>query len=192
MKRLLLFSFLISLLFFVNPIFSEENAEIHNELRAFKQSLEKSFNEENIDSLVSHLHPNIVVTWQNATTTRGRENTKKYIEKLIKGPNSIVQKFKTSIEVDELTILYGETGVSFGSSVDYLELREGISLDLKERWSATLVKDKGKWYIASAHISVNLFDNPVLSSAKNTLYWAIPLALLIGFLIRFVFRSLKK
>ena len=135
---------------------------------------------------------NTYISSNHATTTRGRENTKKYIEKLIKGPNSIVQKFKTSIDVDELTILYGETGVSFGSSVDYLELREGISLDLKERWSATLVKDKGKWYIASAHISVNLFDNPVLSSAKNTLYWAIPLALLVGFLIGFVFRSLKK
>lgn len=192
MKRFLLFSFLISLLFFVNSIFSEENAEIHNELRAFKQSIETSFNEENIDSIVSHLHPNVVITWQNASTTRGRENTKKYIEQLIKGPNSIVQKFKTSIDVDELTILYGDTGISFGSSVDYLELREGISLDLKERWSATLVKEKGKWYIASAHISVNLFDNPVLSSAKNTLYWAIPLTLVLGFLIGFAFRSLKK
>jgi ketosteroid isomerase-like protein len=192
MKQFLLISFFILYSFSVNPIFAEENIQLHNELREFKQSLEKALNEENIEALSSFLHPNVVVTWQNTEVTRGAENTKKYIDKLIKGPSSIVGKYSTNINVDELTILYGNTGISFGSSEDHLELREGLTLDLKERWSATLVKEKGKWYIASAHISVNLFDNPILTSAKSVLYYALPIALLIGFTLGFLFRLKRK
>ncbi|NDA66908.1 MAG: DUF4440 domain-containing protein, partial [Verrucomicrobia bacterium] len=40
-------------------------------------------------------------------------------------------------------------------------------LNIKGRWSATLVKENGRWLIASLHASTNLFDNVLLNLAER-------------------------
>jgi hypothetical protein len=86
--------------------------------------------------------------------------------------------------VDELTILYGgDTGISFGSAVEHFEMTGGRTIDLPARWSATLVKEDGKWLIASLHASDNLFDNPMLSAARRLGYGAGGAGLLAGLVV---------
>ena len=96
------------------------------------------------------------------------------------GPDKVVASFKADVNVDELTILYGNTGISFGSAVEHFKLTRGGTLDLPARWSATLVKEGDQWRIASLHASDNLFDNPLLAQARRTVYWAAGLSLLLG------------
>ena len=156
----------------------------HNELRALRDGLVKATNDGNVDALLEFLHPNVVITWQNAEVSRGRDGVRAYLAKMTSGPNKVVKRFQTSPTVDELTILYGgDTGIAFGSSKDRFELNDGMNFDLTGRWSATMVKENGRWMIASFHASSNLFDNPVLSLATRSTMWAGAGGLAIGGLI---------
>jgi hypothetical protein len=100
---------------------------------------------------------------------------------MLAGPNKVVESFSVDLTVDELTILSGgDTGISFGSAVEHFKLAGGKDFDLPARWSATLVKEDGRWLIASLHASDNLFDNPLLRLAKRAAWWAGGIALLAG------------
>ncbi|PJZ43836.1 YybH family protein [Leptospira brenneri] len=169
---------------------------VHNELRKFKIELESAMEAKDISKILPFVHPNAVITFANAEAVRGPEGVAKYLKRMLDGPNKVVNKFGTKINVDELTILYGggTVGISFGGSDDYFELTDGISFHSKSRWTATLVKEKGKWLIASAHVSMNLFDNPLLSAAKNSIYWIAGFTLIIGLFLgigigRFIFKK---
>ncbi len=160
---------------------AEENKETHDELRALRGGMMAAIDKGDIDQMVSYLTTNCVVTWQDGTVSRGHDGVRAYYTRMMTGPNRIVQSFKTSVTVDELTILYnGDTGISFGTSLDQFKLTGGLNFELKGRWSAALVKQDGRWLIASCHMSTNLFDNPLLNTAKRTAYWAGGICLVVG------------
>ena len=170
---------------------AEDIERIHNELRALRDGIIKATNDGSIDGLLEFLHPNVVVTWQNAEVSRGRDGVREYLTRMTSGPSKRVGRFQTSPTVDELTILYGgDTGIAFGSSNDRFELSDGMSFDLTGRWSATMVREDGRWTIASFHASSNLFDNPVLNLATRSTMWAGVGGLVIGGLMVFVASAL--
>lgn len=160
---------------------------VHNELRALRDGLLAAINKRDLDTQLGYLHPNVVVTWQNAEVSRGREGVRRYLDGLLRGAAKVVDDYSTEVNVDELTILYGgDTGISFGSAVDHFKLSNGSTLDVPSRWSATLVKEGGKWLIASVHSSTNLFDNPLLAAAKKLAYIAGGVALVVGLVAGFL------
>ena len=167
------------------PAASPANDEAtHNELRALRDGLLDAVNKGDIEGELTYLAPNVVVTWHDGTVSRGRDGVRTYLTRLLNGPNKVVSSYSTKIDVDELTILYGgNTGISFGSALEHFGFNNGTSFDLPARWSATLVKIGDKWLLASFHASDNLFDNPVLSMAKRTAYWAGGICLVVGLLI---------
>ena len=86
--------------------------------------------------------------------------------------------------MDELTILYGEnTGIAFGSSLEHFKLANGSSFDLKGRWTTTMVKEDGRWLIASLHVSTNIFDNVMLDLMKKYAIRATCIALVVGIIL---------
>jgi len=161
------------------PTAAEDPA--HAELRALRDSLVDAVNKRDLTRVLSHLHPDVVVTWQNAEVSRRHDGVRAYLSRMLDGPDRIVDEFTTTPSVDELTMLYGgDTGISFGSSLDHFKLRSGQSLDVRSRWSATLVRQDGRWLIASFHASVNLFDNPLLAGMRRLVYGAGLVALVVG------------
>jgi ketosteroid isomerase-like protein len=167
---------------------------VHNELRAVRDGLVDAMNKGDIERELTYLAPNVVVTWHNAEVSRGREGVRAYLNRILTGPNKFISAYSANVEVDELTILYGgDTGISFGSAVEHFTLANGTALELPSRWSATLVKMGDKWLVASLHGSDNLFDNPMLTMAKRTAYWAGGICLVVGLLIgMLVGKSRKK
>ena len=164
------------------PAVAEDPA--HAELRALRDSLVDAVNKRDLTRLLSHLHPDVVVTWQDAEVSRRHDGVRAYLTRMLEGPDRIVDEFATTPSVDELTILYGgDTGISFGSSLDHFKLRSGQSLDVRSRWSATLVRQDGRWLIASFHASVNMFDNPLLAGMRRLVYGAGLIALIVGLAI---------
>jgi len=139
----------------------------HVALRQLKDELSTAANKMDMDGILKHLHPNVIVTWQNAEVSRGRDGVREYLERKTGGANPIVKGFHTSVEIDELTALYGNTGIAYGSSLDHFDLVGGQSFDLHGRWTFVLVKDQGQWLVAAMHASTNLFDNPLLNAAKR-------------------------
>ena len=58
-----------------------------------------------------------------------------------------------------------------------------VLFELENRWTATLVKEDGAWKIAAYHVSGNIADNPLLSIAKQSVYWVGGLCLAIGVVV---------
>jgi ketosteroid isomerase-like protein len=155
----------------------------HDELRALRDGLLEAMNQGDVERELTYLHPNVVVTWHDATVSRGRDGVRAYLLRMLQGPEKKVAKYGADVNVDELTILYGgDTGISFGSAVEHFEMTSGRTIDLPARWSATLVEQDGRWLVASLHCSDNLFDNPLLSAARKLAYGAGGAGLLAGLL----------
>lgn len=156
----------------------------HNELRAVRDGLLAGMNSGDIEAQLAFLHPNVVVTWHNAEVSRGREGVRKYLDRMLKGPPKVVERFGAEVTVDELSILYGgDTAIAFGSAQEHFTLAGEKQFDFTGRWSATMVKDGGKWLIANLHTSDNIFDNPLLNQVKAALPWVGGFALLLGALV---------
>ena len=159
----------------------------HDELRALRDGLLDAINKGDIERQLSYFHPNAVITWHNAEVSRGHDGIRKYMTGMLQGPDKVVESFKADVNVDELTILYGgDTGISFGSAVEHFAMTSGRTLDLSARWSATLVKQDGRWLIASLHASDNLFDNPLLNMARRMAWWVGGGALVVGLALGFL------
>lgn len=170
-----------------------EDEAIHNQLRALRDGLVDAINKGDIDRQLSYLHPNVVVTWQNAETSRGRDGVREYLNRMLSGPNKVVASYSQELNVDELTILHGgDTGISFGSAMEHFKLTSGSNLDNSSRWTTTMVKEGDKWLIASAHVSSNLFDNPLLTIAKRMTYIAAGICLVVGLVIGFLLGKRKR
>ncbi|MEA2560452.1 MAG: hypothetical protein QOH06_1956 [Acidobacteriota bacterium] len=153
----------------------------HDELRALRDGLLDAMSKGDIERELTYFHPNAVITWHDAEVSRGRDGIRKYMARMLEGPDKAVESFKADVNVDELTILYGgDTGIAFGSVVEHFEMTNGRTFDLPARWSATMVKEGDKWLIANLHASDNLFDNPMLAMARRMAWWAGGLGLLVG------------
>ena len=156
----------------------------HNELRALRTQVIDAIVKGDIDGVVQHVHPTVVVTWQNAEVCRGVEGLRTFFNKMGK---DVFKGYKVPPTPDDLTILHGgDTGVSFGRVVANYTLL-GKDYEFTSRWTATLVKENGRWLLASYHVSLNALDNPILNAAKGTLLWigigAAVLGLIVGLLV---------
>ncbi len=155
---------------------TKEKQDAHEELRTLRRQLVEAVNKGDMDALMTHLDKDIVVTWMDGRVSRGPQGVKDYIEKMTRGPDRKVQSYKTDAEVDELTHLYGDTGIATGKSHDQFVLTDGRDFATDTRWTASLVKADGGWKIAGFHASTDMFDNPVLHIAvqRTALWTGIP------------------
>ena len=142
--------------------------------------------------MLSYLHKNVTVTWLNGEVSRGPDEVKAYYDRMMTGDKKVVQRIMIKPEVERLSDLYGDSAVAYGHSDDHFELTSGLSFDVRSRWSATLVKEDGRWKIVSFHASTGLFDNPLLNAAKQTAYWAGGIAAVVGLVAGFVLGKLLR
>lgn len=152
----------------------------HNELRALRTEVIEAITKGDIDRVISHVHTNVVITWQNNEVCRGHQGVRDFFGRM--GKNTF-NGYKVPPTPDELTILYGgDSGISFGQTVAQYTLL-GKSIEMKSRWTASLVKVDGRWLLAAYHISGNLLDNPLLNAAKGGLGWMAGGAAVVGLII---------
>ncbi|RIK75118.1 MAG: DUF4440 domain-containing protein [Planctomycetota bacterium] len=158
----------------------------HAELRKLRDALAAAIRENDLDAIVALLDDDVVVTWQDGTASRKPQGVREYYERMTTGPDRKVERVEIDPTVDELTHLYGDTGVATGSSRDLFVLTDGRELNFDTRWTATVVKKEGQWRLAAFHVSASVFDNPVLKLAVHkTLIWSlgvgVPCAFALGF-----------
>lgn len=161
----------------------------HNELRTLRTAVIEGITKGDIDAVLRHVHPNVVVTWQNAEVCRGADGLKEFFLRMGK---QTFRGYKVPPTPDDLTILHGgDTGVSFGQVVAQYDLF-GKSFELRSRWTATLVKENGRWLLASYHVSMNVLDNPLLNAAKQSLIWVGIGAAVAGLVLGLLFGRRRK
>ena len=150
----------------------------HNALRLVRDEIMDGWKRRDIDDVLSHVDPNIVVTWQNGEVNRGPAAIRKFYKEMLDGDQSVLSDIQSTLTVDALSILHGsDTAIAFGSIHDDMTFRHrvtgaaflgaGKTLALDSRWTATLVRKEGEWKLASYHVSANLFSNPVMDLASK-------------------------
>lgn len=160
----------------------------HVELRAIKDALVTAFNQRDEAGFLRHVHPSIVATWQNAEVSRRPDGIRAYMKKMTEGGTKQVESVRAKVEVDEPSSLYGEkTAVAFGSLEQDFKFTDGKEIVLKSRYTATFIKEDGRWLLAAVHVSANVFDNPVLSLAvRKTAMWSGLSALAVGGMVGWI------
>lgn len=191
MKTRMFFTVLWTQLF-AQSIAAQENKlaeedRVHDELRALRDGLFEAYEKRDLERLLTLVHPNVVVTWQNAELSRGHEGLRNFYQRMMVGNQRVVESISSKLTIDELSILHGvDTAVAFGSLDDDFKLMNGTQFHLHSRWTATAVKEGDHWLIASFHASANLFDNPLLSAAQQALYLIGGAAFTIGLTVAIV------
>lgn len=156
----------------------------HNALRALRDGFVDAINKNDIERQLTFLHTNVVMTWHNGEVSRGHDGVRAYYDRLMKGPQKMVEAFSAEVKVDELTALHGEnTGIAWGSSTEHFKLTNGRAFDLAGRWTATLIRENDKWLIASLHMSTNIFDNAIVTMMKDRVMMLAVAVLLFGALV---------
>jgi hypothetical protein len=146
---------------------------VHNELRRLKEKILEAFNKNDMDGLLACVHPNVVVTWQNGEVSRHHQGIRDYYQKMMQGPNRVVDQVTAQADVDELAILYGDdNALAFGNLDEDFTLTDRSQFHLKNRWTAQVVRHNGQWVVSALHVSANIFDNGVLHLAlRRTALW---------------------
>lgn len=161
--------------------FAQGEDPAHTELRLLRDELIASVENGDIEKMALHLHPTIVITWQDGEVCRGIEEVKKFYARM-KAGNKKFEGYKVPPTADALTTLHagGTTGVVTGYNIGQYFLL-GKEIELSNRWTATVVRENGQWLLAGYHVSMNVLDNPLLNSAKTGGAILAGITLLAGF-----------
>jgi ketosteroid isomerase-like protein len=167
----------------------------HQELRAIKDAMVKAFNARDYPGFLRHLHPNVVATWQDSEVARHPEGVEAFMRKMSEGDTKVVERVQADLKVDELTSLYNDknTGVAFGTVDQEFTFANGKQLQLTSRWTATFVKENGRWLVVAFHVSANVFNNPIIALAvKKTALWVGLGAAVVGLMAGWMLGRLRK
>lgn len=191
MIRLLLALLLSSLTLSLHAQDSAPTAEdpIHQQLRETRKDIITAIESRDVDRMLSYVHPDVVVTWQNGETTHGIAELRSFYDRL--GKDSFVS-FKVPHQADSLSIIHGgDTAISAGHLVANYQLL-GSDYEFTSRWTATLIRHDGKWRVAAYHVSLNALDNPILNTAKSFLWLAAIIGVLLGGSFVFLLKKRRK
>lgn len=161
-------------------------------LRVLLGAMEKAISDVDVEAALKLMHPQAIVTWQNAEVSRGHDEIRAYHAKMVKGTAPIVKKFGTKATLGGPAVFYADSAVAYGTNVDTYELTEGLQFILNANWSSTSTKVDGQWKVAALHFSTNLFDNVLLNNAKRTAWIAGVAAFLAGLVLAFLLLRLTR
>jgi ketosteroid isomerase-like protein len=150
------------------------------EIAKVREGLVDAFNRKDVDKLLSYLHPDVVVTWQNSEVSKGREAVKAYYSRMMIGEDRVVDSINAAPVIDGRNVV-GDTSISFGHMNDTFRLRDGMEFRLDSRFSAWLTRENGQWLVHGFHLSGNIFENQIQATiVKKASMWAGVIGLLVG------------
>jgi len=129
-----------------------------------REGLVESFNQGNIDRLLTFLDTNAVVTWQNGEVCEGTAAVKAYYLRMMNGERPVVRKVTAEPKILGRHI-QGDWAVSWGELHDHFVLTDGRELPLNSRFTGTIARRGDRWLVTAFHVSVNAFENPILALA---------------------------
>jgi uncharacterized protein (TIGR02246 family) len=164
---------------------------VHEELRVLRTQALEAIAKNDLPALLKLCHKDVAFTTTNGEIARGHEAVSGFFNKMMSGPEKIVNTVAFDMEADALSVMHGDdTAIGYGKSTDTYSLTNGETFVLHTRWSATLVKEGSEWKIASFHSSVNVFDNAMLTATKSVIQYfgagGLVAGLLLGLLGGFV------
>lgn len=154
----------------------------HNALRALQATMEEALNKRDLDALLANVDDNVAFTAMNAETGYGKQHIRDYFDRMLNGPDKIVENISVDFVPDQLATFYGpDVAVSAGNAASHYELTNGLKFDIDARWTGTLVRKEGRWLVGAFHYSANVFKNPIMDQQRKFLLMAAGgVAILLG------------
>lgn len=141
--------------------------DVSAQIAIMRDAMVDAFNKGDLDRLLLHTTPDVVVTWQNAEVSHGVAEVRAYHARMMSGPDRIVHSVSASPTVEGRDV-HGDWVVSWGRMNDRFVLTDGRDLALDSRFSAVLVKDGGAWKVREIHLSTNAFGGAIVQAAIAT------------------------
>ena len=188
---------LLTLTLGVSTVVAEEDSNIHNELRSLVKGIETAVNTKKYGDLKQYFHKDLRVTTVNQNTITTHDGIGKYFDEWF-GEGGYLVSLKMTLNPEALTELYANKtmGIVRGSGLEIYKLTDGRDLELKTRWTATVIKDSdSKWRILSLHLGTNFYDNAIFHEMSEQLKkWGMigtVLALFLGLFLGYWLRGRK-
>ena len=89
-------------------------------INLLRTELVDAFNKADVDRLLSHLDPDVVLTWQNGEVCRGPEAVRAYYNRMMTAPDHVVAKITAA---GNPNVLVTERGASFGYNTLVSDMR---------------------------------------------------------------------
>ncbi len=179
--------------FFILSCFNTAQAQItdshvddRQQLLTIKDIIQKAINQQDLETIKKHLHDDVLVVFHDSEVAQGKAALQVYYDDKMSGSSAVLSGFSTQAFVDAPAQFYENTALAYGHTIDQFEFATGHVFELKSRWSASIEKQNNRWLVTSIHFSANLFDNPLLNTAKDQLFLFTGLAFLIGLILMFL------
>ena len=171
MKLLLSMMFAIAMLILLQANAFAESADPHATdrqalIKVFKE-IEAGINDQNVERMVAQMTPDATVTWLNGEVSRGHDEIRAYYQRMVKGPERILNKYTTVAKLGEHARFFGDVAVADGSMQDAFFPVTRKPFELSSRWTSTSAKVNGEWKVVSLHLSANVFNNSLLDEAMS-------------------------
>ncbi len=135
----------------------------HQALRQLRANVMTVVSNQDIKTLATYFAKDFVFVSADQTVITNREGLTVYYAHMFSDAKAPIAKVQTKVDADILTrFTDANTGYCYGSSLTTYNLKSGRMMRMKERWTATVVREAGEWKIAAAHVGVDFLDNPYL------------------------------
>ena len=162
------------------------------ELKVILSDIQNALNTFNMDALLMPLSDSVTISFMTTEVVVGKTQIKEYYSKMFENEDSPLSKYTTQATIDAPARFHGDTAVAHGRAQDVYTLKDGGTYQFNTRWTATAIKDSGKWEVLSINFSVDTFDNIVIEELKKNLWMFTILAFFSGAIICFMFVRIRK
>jgi ketosteroid isomerase-like protein len=162
MRRLAPASFAVALLCGApaGAMTPQEQAD-HEALRTLRRAYEQAVNEQRLDLLAPHLHPEFTGVMVTGETVVGIEGMRRYWARIqeLMGPGG---RYTVTVEPD-LSRLMGDVALSTGTTKDVVRTDRG-EYHFGSAWTAVSRKVDGQWKVLRVQGSMDPVTNPFVKT----------------------------
>jgi len=153
----------------------------HDALRKLMIDATAALNDLDSATLVEYLAEGFVLTFADQTVITNLAELDGYVANYFTGDNAPLKSVKFVPEATEkVRFVDSRTGVVYGTSADTYTLADGTNLVFDTHWTATVVKEDGRWLVQTFHAGVNMLDNPILEATSQGGFMSGVIALIVG------------
>jgi len=140
----------------------------HKALQLLGEQAAKALNEQDFKLMESCFSKNFVFIPIDQRVITSVEQFRKYYKEIKTDNNYGVTGMTITPAYDIPTVFTGsDTGYCYGTADNTFILKGRNAVHVKSRWSASFIKEDGKWKIAMVQSGVNFLDNPMLLAVRG-------------------------
>ncbi len=155
------------------PALSAQDADReadHQALRKLREDMVAAFNRLDMQAFRATFGESFAFTGADQQIAASLEDLQAYHSKWFEGDDALLEKIELTAEADVMTQFTGDdTGFAYGTAQSRYHLTAGTTVDIPARWTATMQKIDGEWKVITAHVGVDVLDNPVMAASVG--FW---------------------